>query len=315
MTSATRPRILVLLATHNGEKFLPEQLDTVLSQVDVEVSVIVSDDSSSDSTPAIIASYETRDRRVTVLPAGQFGSAGANFARLIREADSSSFDAIALCDQDDRWLPWKLSRHASLLLSRGHQGDESIAAVSSNVLAFSERGDMALIEKNQVQRLCDYAFESGGPGSTFLLRPASFELIRRELDDPLGAASRATSHDWLIYALVRASGKRWVIDDLASVEYRQHGSNELGANRGTRQYLRRLRSIADGSHRHEVAKIVEAALSVASADERDRLEWLSTLVARRDLLSRMRLARRARELRRRPRDAWVLALTLILGIW
>ncbi|WP_201517518.1 glycosyltransferase [Gulosibacter hominis] len=311
-----RPRILVLLATHNGQEFLDEQLNSVLSQADVDVTVLVSDDASTDQTIPMLAQRAETDSRVALLEPGQFGSAAKNFARLIRDADPTGFDAVALCDQDDIWRPGKLRRHFDILSApRGLDGLGSYSAVSSNVTAFAPDGTRQLIVKNQTQQLADYAFESGGPGSTFLIRPEAFRLVQQQLRNPQSSANTARSHDWLIYALIRANGGRWFIDGEPTVEYRQHEDNVLGANEGWRQHLRRLAVIREGTYRADVANVVVAALEVADAKHSARLHWIATQIETNSLRSRLRLARRARHLRRRRRDQLVLAATIALGIW
>lgn len=315
-TPHTRPRILVLLTTHNGAEFIDEQLGSVLAQDGVDVTVVVSDDNSTDKTREILAQRASTDSRLRVLDPGVFGSAAANFFRLIRDVDAAGFDAISLCDQDDVWESWKLRRHYELLTRpQGVDGRGPLQAVSSNVTAFDAEGNEVLIAKNQPQQLADYAFESGGPGSTFLLKPTAYDLVRSRLLVPDGAASQVRSHDWMIYALVRASGGRWFVDGDSSVRYRQHSENLLGANEGWRQNWRRLRQIADKSHRHDARLIIAAAREVASGATAERLDWLANAVSRTDPATRIRLARRGRQLRRRRRDQLALAVTIVAGIW
>lgn len=310
------PRILVLLATHNGAEFLDAQLDSILEQRDVEVRVLACDDASVDATRELLRRRAERDPRVTLLPGGTFGSAAANFFHLIQQAPADGVDAIGLSDQDDIWHANKLDRHARLLLAdHGIDGGGPYDAVSSNVVAFDTAGHRVLVQKNQPQQEADFAFESGGPGSTFLLRPEAFRLVQGRLRDPDSAARRARSHDWLIYALVRAAGGRWFIDGEATVEYRQHGANELGANEGLRQNLRRLQQIASRRHRDDAQRIIAAAREVATPSEHVRLDLLAELTARTDLVARLRLARLAPRLRRRRRDRLALAATILTGLW
>ncbi len=316
MGDGRRPRILVLLATHNGEEFLDEQLGSVLSQAEVDVTLLVSDDTSTDQTFAMLTQRADTDSRIELLQPGKFGSAANNFARLIRDANPTGYDAIALCDQDDIWLPGKLRRHYDILSAPlGLDGKGGYAAVSSNVTAFKPDGTRQLIVKNQTQKLADYAFESGGPGSTFLIQPQAFTLVQQQLRTPQSNTNTARSHDWLIYALIRASGGRWFIDGEPTVDYRQHDDNVLGANEGWRQHLRRLAVIREGTYRADVANIVAAALEVADAKQAPRLRWLATQIESNSLRSRLRLARRAHQLRRRRRDQLVLAATITLGVW
>lgn len=315
-THSDLPKILVLLATHNGSSFIEEQLDTVLKQRDVDVTVLVSDDASTDATQSILAELAAGNPRIRLLPPGEFGSAGANFSRLIRDADTAGFDAVAFCDQDDLWAAGKLARHYFLLtLEQGVDGGGAYAAVSSNVTAFKEDGTRTLVVKNQRQQLADYIFESGGPGSTFLIRPAAFAMVQAEFRTHAEAAAAVDAHDWLIYALVRASGRRWFIDGASTVEYRQHDANVLGANEGFAQNFNRLRQIANGSHRRQVRAILHAVLPVADEIQRPRIQWLLERTESLTPISRLRIARRAHHFRRRRRDQCALAATVTTGVW
>ncbi|WP_332105821.1 glycosyltransferase [Gulosibacter sp. GYB002] len=310
------PSIAVLLATHNGEEYVAEQISSVLAQDAVDVTVFVSDDASQDDTLAIIRSMAESDRRLQILEPGEFGSAGKNFYRLIRDTDVDGFDAVAFCDQDDIWEPWKLRRHFELLTGTGPNPDLGrFDAVSSNVMTFDASGKTQLIVKNQSQRLLDYAFESGGPGSTFLLRSGSYAFIRATLLDPSSTASQVPSHDWCIYALIRARNGRWFIDGEPSVRYRQHEKNVLGANQGWRQHWARFAQIANGNHRRDTAAVTSAVAPISRGKQAQRLQWLQERVGRRDFTSRLQLARRASLFRRRRRDQLALAAFILLGIW
>src|SRR4051812_27712290 len=82
-----RPRILVLLATYNGVQWLREQVDSILSQDDVEVEILVGDDASKDGTGDLLRHAWAEDSRVAFrIWERASGSAGANFRRLFREA-------------------------------------------------------------------------------------------------------------------------------------------------------------------------------------------------------------------------------------
>ncbi|MCY7290390.1 MAG: glycosyltransferase, partial [Cryobacterium sp.] len=143
----TTPNVVVLLATYNGERFLEEQLATILDQQNVAVSVIALDDGSGDTTPQLLAEAAARDPRITVLPdQGASGSAAANFARLLLEVSFEDNALVAFSDQDDVWMPDKLARHVHLLQSGALDG------VSSNVIAFDEHDRRTLIRKDFPQR-------------------------------------------------------------------------------------------------------------------------------------------------------------------
>ena len=220
-----QPKIAVLLAAYNGMLYLPEQIDSILVQAGAVVTVYVSVDASSDGTEAWL-DRQTEDRVVVLTHNRHFGSAARNFFRILHEVDFSEFDFIGFADQDDIWLPNKLAQACEILR---HSGAD---AYSSNVMAFWPNGKRKLITKSQHQRELDYLFESAGPGCTFLMSPWLVSRVREQLLDANSPAKNVALHDWLTYAICRAHGRFWVIDDKPSVKYRQHGSNVVGANVG-----------------------------------------------------------------------------------
>lgn len=304
------PRIAVLLATFNGKRWLDEQLDSILGQYGVDVRVIALDDESSDGTFERLTERAAMDARITVLPRrGPSGSSAANFYRLILAADTGPDEFVAFADQDDVWRPGKLARHAALLAEGDFDG------VSSNVSSFTSNGAHVLVRKSYPQRDFDFVLESAGPGSTFLMTPRLIELVRLTLRRDGSIALTAHMHDWLVYAIARSHGLRWHIDPEPSVDYRQHDDNVLGANLGARPALRRLTLIRSHWHREQARVIAQVGLSVASAEKRPGLERLVTLISDRGFRSRLSLARLAGDLRRRPRDQWIIRVLVAIGVW
>ncbi|PLN98221.1 glycosyltransferase, partial [Klebsiella michiganensis] len=103
-------KIDVLLATYNGSKFVKEQIASVLTNFDklsgVNCRLLVSDDGSSDNTVTIINELERDDSRITLVDKAKKGGVRQNFNYLINNCDA---DYIFFCDQDDLWLPNKMS--------------------------------------------------------------------------------------------------------------------------------------------------------------------------------------------------------------
>jgi glycosyltransferase involved in cell wall biosynthesis len=91
------------MATYNGEKFIKEQLDSILNQLGNDDELIISDDSSTDRTVEIINSYN--DDRITIYKNQLFKSPIFNFENAIKYATG---DIIVLADQDDIWEHNKL---------------------------------------------------------------------------------------------------------------------------------------------------------------------------------------------------------------
>lgn len=290
-------RVCILLATYNGARWLDEQLDSLFAQQHVDLRVVASDDQSRDDTLAVLERRAAR-APLTILPpsANRFGSAHRNFLRLIRDADPADAEYVALSDQDDVWLPGKLSRAVQCL--RELPAD----AYSSDVVAFWPDGRRRLIRKSTPQRRHDFLFGSPGPGCTFVLRRDLFDEMRAWVVAHYDAMQTIWVHDWLIYAFVRARGRRWHIDDQPNMLYRQHGSNEIGVNAGWRAARHRWRHVRSGAYRRDILGIADL-VGDASAPV--------LAVRRLTLADRVWLVAHVREFRRRLLECVLLAGLLL----
>lgn len=97
--------ISVCIATYNGEKYIRQQLDSVLCEIGADDEIVISDDSSTDKTVEIIRSYN--DSRIQVFDHQHFHSPIFNFENAIKHAKG---DIIFLADQDDKWLPGRVPK-------------------------------------------------------------------------------------------------------------------------------------------------------------------------------------------------------------
>ena len=292
------PSVHILLATFNGERWLGEQLTSLSSQVGVRVSVVASDDSSTDGTVAMLEAA-ARPGTFVLLPrsATRFGNAQRNFMRLIRDAALADADYFALSDQDDIWLPEKLARAVEVLRATGSD------AYGCNATAFWPDGRRKALVKSQPQRRYDNLFESAGPGCSFVFTRVAFVELQDWVRANFDALQAIKVHDWLIYAFVRERGRRWVIDDASTILYRQHERNEAGANTGWRAARVRLRNLFDGRFRVDTLAI--GAIVGAHNEVLVRLQRFS-------LTDRLWLALHAREFRRAFKDAVALAAMFLV---
>lgn len=98
--------ISVCMATYEGEKYIEEQLTSILSQLSLEDELIISDDGSKDQTLSIIQRYMSEDNRIRLID-GPNNGVVANFEHAMEQ---SSGEIIFLADQDDVWLPTKVQQ-------------------------------------------------------------------------------------------------------------------------------------------------------------------------------------------------------------
>lgn len=236
-----RVNVAVLLAAYNGIPWLPEQVQSILRQEGVDVTVFISVDSSTDGTEEWVDDLACRDIRVRVLPHGRhFGGAGKNFFRLIRETELEQFDYVAFSDQDDLWNKAKLSAAVGIIQATNSD------AYSSDVMAFWEDGSKKLIVKSQQQVRFDFLFEAAGPGCTYVFTKKFMQGLKLRMLSRWDELQNVALHDWFCYAYARANGYKWIIDPQPSMLYRQHARNQVGVNRGFKAYKHRLHQVLDG---------------------------------------------------------------------
>ena len=296
--SACVPTVAICLAAFNGMRWLPEQLDSILAQSSVNVTVFVSVDISSDGTEQWIDQRALSDKRVVVLPHGErFGSAGRNFFRLLRDVDFSTFDYVAFADQDDYWFETKLARAHDVLQQTGKD------AYSSNVIAFWPSGRRMLINKAQPQKKWDFLFEAAGPGCTYVMKTTLVQTLQQRVRERWDMVQQVWLHDWFTYAFARANGYRWVIDMEPGMLYRQHASNQVGVNDGWQAFKQRAGKVWNGWWLGQAALIADL---VGLTDDPFVRSWRPL-----SRLGILRLAYHAGECRRRLREQMWFALSCL----
>jgi hypothetical protein len=226
MTGAT-PEITIALSTWNGAAFIRDQLQSFMGQTHAAWHVIWRDDDSRDATPVILRDFaalsgQGRFEEITDL-AGHAGIS-ASFMRLLRAAPRDNI--VAFADQDDVWMPEKLTRG----LAAFARIDPAMPALycARQILV-----DRDLHEMRASARLAEppgfpqSLAQNIATGCTVMLNQAAASLIANSKAPP------ATMHDWWSYIVVTAAGGRVLVDEIPVVLYRQHGGNAVGVPSST----------------------------------------------------------------------------------
>lgn len=294
-----QPRIAVCMAVWNGMQWLAEQLDSILGQTGVCVTVYVSVDRSSDGSEHWLNQRALAESRLVLLPHGAvFGGAAANFFRLLRTVEFADFDYVSLADQDDLWHPGKLQRACEQLRLLGAE------AYSSNVWAFWPDGRKIRIEKSQAQRQWDFLFEAAGPGCTYVMDKKLALSLQDFLNLRAEAIQDVELHDWFIYAYARSHGWSWFIDTQANMDYRQHDTNQVGVNQGWLAWQSRAAKVMNGWAFSQAGMIARLSGMQAHAFVES---WIGNSPT-----GLLRLALQASQCRRRRRDQLFFALSCVL---
>ncbi len=234
--------IAVLMATYDGAAHLVAQLDSIAGQTLPPRWLVVSDDGSVDATLAIVAGFAAQhaDIAVTVLR-GPLRGAAANFLHLLAHVPEGA-EFAALSDQDDVWLPGKLADGVALL------GDSNLPALLGARTLVCD-GNLRGAHPSPLWRR-PFGFghalvQSFAGGNTMMLNRAAIRLAA----EAAAEAGQVVMHDWWLYQIVSGAGGRVVFDSRPQLCYRQHGANQIGANRGPMAKLHRLRALLRGDFR------------------------------------------------------------------
>jgi glycosyltransferase involved in cell wall biosynthesis len=261
MTITPEPRVEILLATYNGERFLREQIDSLLQQDYGNFRVLARDDGSQDDTGIILQEYEDRFPGQFSVVAGSgvsSGSAGGNFSQLML---ASSADYVAFSDQDDVWTADKISRQMACMhrLEEQH-GREKPLLVFTNLAVVND--DLSTrspsfwaqqgILPERVHTLNHLLVQNVVTGCTSLINRPLLEYAET-------LAPGVFLHDRWIGLLACVFGKGEFLAE-TSVLYRQHGDNTIGAGERRRSIMMRFWNNARRRSQWEVTETFARAM-------------------------------------------------------
>lgn len=235
-------RVRILLATHNGEKFLEEQLDSIANQTVEQINVTVSDDGSSDGTLDILAEWKSKWRKGTFdIVSGPCEGFAENFRSLILSAKGE--DAyFAFSDQDDIWDTDKLETAIGWLA--GHPNEPSLYCGRTRYVDESGRFLRLSPLFSRPPNIRNALVQSLAGANTMVLNQHAMQLVKDASRD-----ARFVSHDWWAYIVVSGCGGEIRYDSVPRVDYRLHDTNVIGANDEWRQRLFRLKELLRGRFR------------------------------------------------------------------
>ncbi|SEN06494.1 Glycosyl transferase family 2 [Loktanella fryxellensis] len=224
--STTAPTITVVLATYNGERFIEEQLQSLLDQTRQPDEVIVSDDASDDATIEIVDKYLVQFKCLTVFLKNNTPKGfRKNFADAAAQATS---DFIAFCDQDDVWEPEKLA------ICSAHLDDTDVfMVVHQSTLIDADGLQIGIFHQGieSTQKIGPFSRDlwSVYAGFSTVVRSSFFKCLPFEqFPRDYIAPQHRLAHDRWTHAMAQICG--CTVEIAAPlVRYRQHGANVYGA--------------------------------------------------------------------------------------
>lgn len=214
-------KVAIVLSTYNGEKYLREQIDSILNQTYTNFELIVRDDGSKDNTVAIIKEYiEKSDKEITLIEGKNLGFI-KSFFDLLKRADA---DYYSFADQDDVWMPNKIELAVKSL---NKLDDTKPNMAFSNVdyydieMNFMGKGD----SKGKKPSFLNSLYECINQGMTMVINKKARDYIINNLPE------KCFFHDWWTYMICTGFGNV-VQDDVVTVKYRRAKTNATVEGQG-----------------------------------------------------------------------------------
>lgn len=231
--STILPRISIILPTYNGNRFLAEQLDSLLAQKKVKLDILMRDDSSADNTVAIAKEYEARTQGTCTMAVHVGPRLGvvANVGTLLELASRNNAQYFALADQDDIWYPQKLAEEIAAMHDlEGQFGSNVPLLVCSDARCVDASGKPLHnsflkklgASKDWGHNLQQALVMSWALGCSCLGNQA---LLRMAL--PLPAHKEIFMHDWWLLLVAQSFGAVKCLRK-PLLDYRQHENNVIG---------------------------------------------------------------------------------------
>lgn len=265
--------ILILMSTFNGDKYITEQLNSILSQKNVNIHLLIRDDGSTDATLNILKKYKSQyPNKIYLIQCNNLGCKESFFNLIIFAAENfKGYDYYAFSDQDDVWLPNK------------------IYAATTSLDSFNNELKLYYCKPQYVDQYLNYLTTNtveakGTLPEAFILAPAlGCSMVFNE--PVLKILSEACAkninclHDTLAYRLTLALGGKVIYDNYPHLLYRQHSLNVVGGVQSTKKrWKRRIGWFIKGNrYKSEVARdILKYFDNRISEEHKEILRFISS---------------------------------------
>ena len=216
-----------LLATYNGEKYLKEQIDSILNQTYSNIRLVISDDCSKDNTREIIKEYEEKDNRVISYFHEKNLGYVKNFEFLLTKVENEIY---MLSDQDDVWLPTKIEHtYNKMVETNADLVFTDLEVVDENLkMMYPSFNDYMKLSRKIKKYKNDYRLQylyNCVTGCTLMSKKKFLDMIL-----PIPTQSKYAIHDTWIATAIANNGKVEYLDE-KTILYRQHGNNQVGTEK------------------------------------------------------------------------------------
>lgn len=215
MDVLNKEKVCILLSTYNGEKYLEEQLQSLYSQEDVDISIVVRDDGSSDGTCELLEREQAAGRLTWY--AGENLKPALSFWNLLHQAPEAPY--YAFCDQDDVWDADKLKTAVGFLEKAGKSPALYFCQTRLVDASLNEIKSVPINPNLTYGESLSYNFVTG---CTMVMNTSMRKVLLKYTPGFI------RMHDIWIYDVAQAVGAHVLFDPEPHISYRQHGGNAVG---------------------------------------------------------------------------------------
>lgn len=220
-------KIAILMATYNGEKYICQQIDSIISQTCTDWELYIHDDGSTDNTIAAVESYVGKyPDKIHLIDGKSTGGAKYNFFYLFGQVEAPYY---MTCDQDDVWLEKKIELTYDKMLDIEDKADIPCLVYTELHVVDSELNTIADTMSEYQSLDChkrtinQFILQNSVTGCTMMVNRALRDKMLHITD-----IDNTIMHDWWAALVAAQFGKTAFIDE-PTILYRQHGDNSLGA--------------------------------------------------------------------------------------
>ena len=285
MVQKRSPHLAILMCTYNGENFLEEQLDSIQHQDYKDWTLYVNDDGSKDATLDILKRYQKKwGNKKLIIRRGPQKGFSQNFLQIICDKKINA-DLYFLSDQDDVWMPHKLSHTLQKLSKLDLLKPTLYCARTTYVSSDAKKilGESDLFLKPPSFR--NAIVQSIAGGNTMAFNNALKKIVSQFKKADI------VSHDWWLYIVNELSGGKTLYDIESTILYRQHSGSLIGANNGFIAKLRRLRMLLKGVYREYNTKHLDTFNKMNISSTKANIKLIDDFFVKRDraILERLRM--------------------------
>ena len=250
-------KVLILLSTYNGDKYLKRQLESLPAQKGVEMYYLVRDDGSTDNTIKILEEFSRQELNVELILGNNVGCIKSFESLLIRAKDYlCRIDYFSFCDQDDFWLPDKLMVATNKLAENSKDCPQMYC--SNLTLVNEKEAYIGLMKSGSVVKpsKSKSLVENIATGCTMVFNGKVIEFFNSY------KPSYMTMHDLWVFHMCIFLGEVYY-DNHSYILYRQHSTNVIGAKVNIVDILKaKINSIKTLANQHFREKQAKQLISV-----------------------------------------------------